>query len=440
MKKLLLLLTVLLIIAGCKNTKIITKFITDGNDPIPDQYIVLMKDSFEEPVIKNRKESSDRKLQKEKNKLERDKKEKRMEDFLTGKGIRKSKIISKFADIKVGALVKITASQAYNIKADANVEDVIQDISIQINPIQQTDPVLNSDPLKQWLSEVVNAERINPIQQSNDSLFRYDIDTVSHTTHAVITAGGPVAGTGKTNVIWFLDTGIDPDHPDLNVNSSLGASFINGITSPDDDNGHGTFCAGVAAGKPVGIAPQIHIGISEGATVVPVKVLDRNGNGSWGTVIAGLNFVAQLSQPGDVVNLSLGAYDASNPTCYFPGLRHAIERVTTSGVFVTLSAGNDAGNAECNRPGCINGATIFTASSINADRTCAGYANFGSPVDYVTVGTRVFSLWFNNGYRMASGTSISSALLAGIIHAKGGIPTSGSTVNCMGKPYTIARH
>ena len=166
--------------------------------------------------------------------------------------------------------------------------------------------------------------------------------------------------------------------------------------------------------------------------------MDNTGNGSWGTVIAGLNWVAQFSEPGDVVNLSLGAYDPMNPGCFFPGLSNAIERVTTGGVFVTLSAGNDAGNAMCNRPGCISGDKVYTASSINADSTCAAYANFGNPpVDFVTVGTRLFSLWTSGGYRMASGTSVSSALLAGIIHARGAAPAAGSSVSCMGGTYPI---
>jgi len=226
------------------------------------------------------------------------------------------------------------------------------------------------------------------------------------------------------------------------VDASLGVTFFTG-TNTEDDNGHGTFCAGIAAGKPI-IASgmdEIHFGLSEGATVVPVKVLDENGNGSWGTVIAGLNWVAQYSQPGDVVNLSLGAYDPLNPNCWFPAIRNAIERVTTGGAIVTLSAGNDAGRAECNRPGCINGTNVFTASSINADSTCAPYANFGRPVDYVTVGTRLFSLWNDGGFRLASGTSASSALLAGIIHSRNGAPANGGNgkEQCMGSLYIIAK-
>lgn len=417
-------------------------FIPGKNEIIPDQYIVFMKESFEEPVIKNRKNDPDRKKQQNDNKADRDKKEKKIEDFIKGKGVKPGKILKKFADLKVGAVIKVSATKAAEIKADPNVEEVIQDVNIQINPIQQSDPDININPIQQWRSEPIPETQIKPIQQSDQLQLRYDIDPLTHMTYALATAGGPTPGDAKTTVIWFLDTGIDPTHPNLNVKRDLGASFVYGNNNPDDDHGHGTFCAGAAAGKPITDPdPQIdiiHIGVSEGASVVPVKVLDKDGRGSWGTVIAGLNFVAQMSQPGDVVNLSLGSYDPMNPYCWFPAIKRAIEDVTSGNVYVTLSAGNDAGNASCNRPGCIDGANIFTVSSINRDNTCAVYANFGPSVDYVTVGTRVFSLWMNKSYIMASGTSVSSAILAGIIHARAAEPATSGNVNCMSLPFKIA--
>jgi subtilisin family serine protease len=396
-----------------------------------------MKESFEAPVIKTRRNDPNRKKQKNDNKGERDRKQDKLKRFLRDNDLG-GKDRQLFVDIAVGAVINMDSTKANEIKKNPNVEDVFPDVTVQINPIQQTDPDANINPIQQWLSPPVPGDQINPIQQNDSIQNRYDIDTVRHLTKALVTAGGPTDGSAKTTVIWFLDTGIDPSSY-LNIDPSLGVTFFT-ATNTEDDNGHGTFCAGIAAGRPIRAAAgldEIHFGLSEGAIVASVKVLDLNGTGSWGTIIAGLNWVSQYSQPGDVVNISLGAYDPLNPSCWFPGLRRAIERVTTGGTIVTLSAGNDAGNAMCNRPGCIDGANIFTASSINADSTCALYANFGRPVDYVTVGTRLFSLWDDGGFRMASGTSASSALLAGIIHARNGTPAAGSTVNCMGATYTI---
>jgi subtilisin family serine protease len=439
MKNIFFFLLIVIVSASCKTQKTL---LTEHMKPIPGRYIVFMKDAFAKPVVNERFNDDNRKVQRRKNRGNRNEKKNKLKNYLREKGIDSDRK-SRFADIKVMAVVTTTAAKARELMDDkANVENVVQDITIQINPIQQSDPTESTDPLKQWLSDPV--PNINPIQQSEDSQNRYEIDPGTNVSRAIIAAGGPVSSPPNGPVIWFLDTGIDHSRY-LNRRVSLGANCI-GTSGVGDDFGHGTFCAGVAAGKPVGNgAPGnlLHIGVSEGAAVVPVKVLDGLGKGSWSSVLAGLDHVSKLSQPGDIVNLSLGAYDLSNCTCDFPELREAIEKVTFAGneknVFVSMSAGNNnQGNAGCNLPGCINGDLIFTTSSINIDRTCALYANFGiPPVDYATVGTRVFSLWNNGAFRLASGTSVSSAILAGIIHARGGKPAAGGTVNCITKDYII---
>src|SRR6056297_3566652 len=88
-------------------------------------------------------------------------------------------------------------------------------------------------------------------------------------------------GTGKT--AWIIDTGIDFEHEDLNVDASRGRNFIRTNKSADDDNGHGTHCAGTVAAidNEIGV-----VGVAAGATVVPVKVLDRRGSGAYSVIIA----------------------------------------------------------------------------------------------------------------------------------------------------------
>ena len=103
---------------------------------------------------------------------------------------------------------------------------------------------------------------------------------------------GPLSGTisgngaGAVNVdIAILDTGIDVDHPDLNVvggvNCSTGSSY-------DDQNGHGTHVAGTAAAKDNGIGV---VGVAPGARLWAVRVLDNTGNGTWSSVICGIDWV-----------------------------------------------------------------------------------------------------------------------------------------------------
>ncbi len=81
-----------------------------------------------------------------------------------------------------------------------------------------------------------------------------------------------------TKKAWIIDTGIDLDHPDLNVDAAIGKTFVTRTTTPEDDNGHGTHCAGIVAAidNTVGV-----VGVAAGANVVPVKVLDKRGSGAY---------------------------------------------------------------------------------------------------------------------------------------------------------------
>lgn len=483
MKKFLLPLTILMIGYGCvpkkeslaPGTGVQRSQVATGL--IPNQYIVLMTETFAKPLIKSIDttmpvtDSGFNKIQDEKRIQLTDS----VQGYFKDKGLKidRSKI---FVDVAVGAVLNISPDIAEDkiakLRSDTErISSVMQDVKIGINtdpgisirPIQQTDPAVSSDPLRRWLSDPLLAAQIRPIQQDDGERAKYDIIPVGVglVTQAISTAGGPEPlASSNTRKIWFFDTGIDSFNTHLNVDYAHGRTFVG--TSTDDDNGHGTFCAGIAAGRPVGEAglPLIHYGLSEGAPVVPVKVLDRDGQGEMSNVILGLDWVAHDRIGGfrDVVNLSLGAYEIGNSydvrtnKCFAPDIELAIRNLSTRGIYVTMAAGNNAGNAKCNFPGCITGpaSRVFTVSSVNRDLSCAEYANFNitvppsQPVEFVTVGTRVFSLWDNEQFRMASGTSASSALVAGIIHYLNGRPASSQTITCVGTAtgpgYKLARH
>ncbi len=132
-----------------------------------------------------------------------------------------------------------------------------------------------------------------------------DTTTSSQTTPWGISRVGSADGTGK--VAWIIDTGVDYDHPDLNVDITRAKTFVTRTTTADDDNGHGTHVAGTIAAKNNSFGV---IGVAYNATVVPVKVLDKRGSGAYSTIIAGIDYVAATADPGDVANMSLGGpYD-----------------------------------------------------------------------------------------------------------------------------------
>jgi len=123
--------------------------------------------------------------------------------------------------------------------------------------------------------------------------------TVQETPWGITRVNGISSYTGSA-VAWVLDTGIDLDHPDLKVDATRGFNaFTSGrdAGSLDDGNGHGSHVAGTigALNNTIGV-----IGVAPGATVIPIKVLDSRGSGSYSGVIAGVDFVGANGKSGDV--------------------------------------------------------------------------------------------------------------------------------------------
>jgi subtilisin family serine protease len=151
-------------------------------------------------------------------------------------------------------------------------------------------------------------------------------------------APGSVAQTGAGVGVAVVDTGLDFAHNDLTPLGTASFSAFGG--SAQDDNEHGTHVGGIIAARNnsvgvVGVAPQ--------ATLYAVKVLDRSGNGSDATVMAGLDWVATHAASASprirVVNMSLGRPGALDDN---PALRAAVQTLVANNIAVVVAAGNDA--------------------------------------------------------------------------------------------------
>jgi len=208
--------------------------------------------------------------------------------------------------------------------------------------------------------------------------------------------------TTSSNTAWIIDSGIDLDHPDLNVDVSRSVSFVRG--DADDQNGHGTHVAGTIAAKDNTIGS---LGVSPGSTVVAVRVLDRRGSGSTSGVIAGVDYVGANGESGDVANMSLGGGVSTS-------LDNAVINASNPVKFV-LAAGNESDDANNHSPARANGSHIFTISAMNSSDNWASFSNYGSPVDYCAPGVAVFSTWKDGGYNTISGTSMAAPHAAGVL-------------------------
>lgn len=237
------------------------------------------------------------------------------------------------------------------------------------------------------------------------------------TPWGIARVNGGAAGTFGT--AWVIDTGIDYTHPDLNVDTARSRSFLGGTTTPADQNGHGTHVAGTIAAydNTIGV-----IGVAPGARVVAVRVLDRRGSGSNSGVIAGVDYVASVGQPGDVANMSLGGGISA-------ALDTAVINASAGGVKFALAAGNSSTDANTSSPARANGPNIYTVSAFANGDTWASFSNYGNPpIDYAEPGVSINSTWLSGGYNTISGTSMATPHLAGILLARS-VPANGGVVS-----------
>lgn len=236
--------------------------------------------------------------------------------------------------------------------------------------------------------------------------------------------GGQTGATGRALV---LDSGVDLDHPDLNVNVGLSANFTRDKNA-DDGNGHGTHVAGTIAAidNDIGV-----IGVAPGVEVVGIKVLDRRGSGSTSGVIAGIEYAASIANSNDVANMSLGGG-------FSQALNDAVIAAAQSGLKFALAAGNESTSATTKSPASANHPNIYTISSFAQGDNWSSFSNYGNPpVDYAEPGSAIFSTYMGGGYATLSGTSMASPHMAGLL-LLGGV-RSGGTVkgDPDGNPDTI---
>jgi subtilisin len=240
-------------------------------------------------------------------------------------------------------------------------------------------------------------------------------------------------GDGRGKTAWIVDSGIDFDHADLNVDKTRSKSFITNVTSADDENGHGTHVAGIigALNNSFGV-----LGVASGANLVSLRVLDKDGKGTLGSVIQALAYVNQNAKAGDVVNMSLGEDITSEV------LDQQVQYTASLGILIAIAAGNDNKPAIQFSPGRANGANIYTVSAIDSLNNFASFSNYGNDVvDYAAPGVRILSTYTDGRYARLSGTSMAAPHVAGLLLLKGrNISSSGTALNDPdGVPDLIAK-
>ena len=238
--------------------------------------------------------------------------------------------------------------------------------------------------------------------------------------------------------VAIIDTGIDLDHPDLNVvdgvnclNSDGGPPWSRTYTCEsggDDGHGHGTHVAGTVAALDDGtnVDGVDVVGVAPGARLHAVKVLDDTGSGSTGSVIAGIDWVTAHGGI-EVANMSLGGSGESQ------AMDDALQASYEAGVAYAVAAGNSSANVNDYHP--AGSPWVLTVSALadfdgltggdgdpscrdDVDDTFADFSNFGDEegqdVDVIAPGVCILSTYPGGGYTDGwSGTSMASPHVAG---------------------------
>lgn len=207
---------------------------------------------------------------------------------------------------------------------------------------------------------------------------------------------------GQSSIrISIADTGISNNHPDLASKVVAGYNFYNGNSNWNDNNGHGSHCAGIAAAitdNGIGIA-----GVGFNCSLMAAKVLSSGGSGSWSQVANGINW--SVSNGAKVVSLSLGSTSGSST------LSSAINNAWNNNVLPVAAAGNN-GNTQMFYPAAY--ANCLSVASNTSSNGKSSFSTYGTWVDVAAPGSSIYSTYSGTGYATLSGTSMACPHVAGI--------------------------
>lgn len=196
---------------------------------------------------------------------------------------------------------------------------------------------------------------------------------------------------GAGVIVASLDTGVNQNHPALKGQLMPGYNALNQTSNVTDDNGHGTFVAGVIAQ----IAPE--------AAIMPVKVLNNQGQGTIADASEGIFWAANHNAR--IINMSLGLYNRSRL------LELSVQFAQARGDLIVASAGN-SGTAENRYPAAYPG--VIGVAATDSQNHKAAFSNYGANARISAPGVNIYSAYYTGGFAHGDGTSFSAPQIAGL--------------------------
>jgi type VII secretion-associated serine protease mycosin len=220
--------------------------------------------------------------------------------------------------------------------------------------------------------------------------------------------------TGASGIVAVLDTGVEFGHQDLAGRVLPGHDFVNNDDDAADDNGHGTWVAGIIAANAndgIGIA-----GVSWRDRILPVKIMNANGTGDTSDLTSGIVWAADHGAT--VINMSVGGFP------YSQFVHDAIRYAWSRDVVLVGAAGNNATDGQffpASYP------EVISVSATQTDDEFTFWSNYGPDVDVSAPGASVLTtncqackpveqdISGDHRYTYISGTSFAAPNVAGVV-------------------------
>tara|TARA_R110002126_G_scaffold203717_1_gene351218 strand:+ start:1463 stop:2938 length:1476 start_codon:yes stop_codon:yes gene_type:complete len=339
---------------------------------IPGQYIVILKENQLREVTEAAAQRTTLKIN----------------QVLSATGLSRDSVFAEYKYATKGFATRLNPQQVELLKLNPLVDRVVKNQRYRVGSI------------------VSDADEENSLSYSA----MHTSQTVPWGTTRV---GGPHEGTGLT--AWVIDSGVDLDHPDLNVDVANSVNFVSGEIN-DDLLGHGTHVAGIIAAKN---NSSYTVGVAAGATIVSVKTCDQDKKCSKSNILSGIDYVTLNASYGDIINMSIWT------NLVDPDLDDAVLISASSGLRYVIIAGNARRNANTNSPGRANDPNIWTVTAFDQNDDFASYfcsgnpfegSNYGgSEIEYSAPGVDILSLYKNASTKTFCGTSMAAPHVAGLL-------------------------
>ncbi|HLU29582.1 MAG TPA: S8 family serine peptidase [Glycomyces sp.] len=270
-------------------------------------------------------------------------------------------------DVLGGFVAEMSPEEAVELAADDSVAYIEQNRTVTIAATQDDPP--------SW-----GLDRVDQADLPLDAAYEYDY-------------------TGAGTTAYILDTGINRTHADFGDRVDEGYDAIDFGGDASDCNGHGTHVAGTIGGTEYGLAKE--------TTLVPVRVLDCSGTGSYAGIIAGIDWIAENASGPSVANMSLGG-------TFSQALNDVVAEAIDAGVTFAVAAGNEGSDA-CDISPASEPSTI-TVGATDSDDVATPWSNWGDCVDILAPGHEITSAWIegDDAANTISGTSMATPHVAGV--------------------------